>query len=59
MNDRKEYIRKVIGTLIKHYRRQNSFYVNDFIYEDDYFYKENCLTCNECKTPHRICSKNT
>lgn len=59
MNNRKEYIRKVIGTLIKHYRKQNSFYVNGFIYEDDDFYKENCLICNECKVPHRICSKNT
>lgn len=59
MNNRNKYIRKVIGTLIKHYRKKNSFYINDFIYEDDDFYKENCLKCNECKIPHRICSKNT
>lgn len=59
MNNKKEYIRKVIGVLIKHYRKQNSFYVNDFIYENDDFYRNNCIICNQCNNAERICSKNT
>ena len=56
MNNRNEYIRKVIGTLIKHYRKQNTFYVNDFIYEVDDFYGEithvmECLKNQQIESP--------
>lgn len=59
MDERIKHIKKIIGKLIKHYRKQNSFYVNDFIYEEDEYYQNNCLNCNACKNPSRICSKNT